>query len=798
MLVWIGLLIYVNANEKALIEKVSEVIHKRTRGEVKIGGLSVSFFRTFPILSLQLTDVVLKDSIRSFSNKGLLQVSDIYLRASIPGLIMHKMPISKVILSNGSINLLTDSLGNTNEYVLKSNSQQKSKGSFSMPDIVLKTMTINYENPKRFKAYNALIKTLKCFSRERDGKMIFRLDLGLFVNRLAFNTNKGGYLKGKYVKGNFELTVNTETKDIIADRIKIYIDGHPFQLDGRFNFDKNSSDFNLNIKTRKINYTNAVSCLTDSISVKMLKYFFTDPISFEVKLAGKTIFRNIPMVIARMAIKNNDVKTPAGLFNNCTFNAMFTNEMIKGKPRLDGNSIIHVSDFSGEWEKIKIKSRNIKISNLVFPYLDCDISSEADMKLLNNLTGSNTLQFLKGNASANLVFQAPLMNQDTTASNINGVIEFKDASIKYIPRNFLLSDCQATLKFFDNNLYVNKLSAVAGKTKLTMNGSVKNFLSLLNKSPEKLVLDWKITSPSLHLEDFKGFLAKPATGKPEKKDAQFRSASSKVDKMFSEGDVVINLDAPVMDYKTFRATDVKALVLLKATKISFENVSLNHAKGSMMVNGSLKNGDQYNPVSLNVSMQKMDIPLLFTAFENFGQDAITSKNLKGRLSADVNFNTAITNNAEIVTNASEGVINFLLEGGELNNFEPLKEISQKAFKKQDFSQIKFADLKNKLDVKGTTFIVNPMDIRSTALNFSVEGIYDFKKGTDMSIKLPLRNLTRSQADTDISDDAKSKKGVSLRLRAKTGDDGKLKVSWDPFRRAVKNKDEVKDSSNLKN
>lgn len=31
----------------------------------------------------------------------------------------------------------------------------------------------------------------------------------------------------------------------------------------------------------------------------------------------------------------------------------------------------------------------------------------------------------------------------------------------------------------------------------------------------------------------------------------------------------------------------------------------------------------------------------------------------------------------------------------------------------------------------------------------------------------------------------SKGGISIRLRAKTGDDGKLKISWDPFRKGLK-------------
>jgi hypothetical protein len=365
------------------------------------------------------------------------------------------------------------------------------------------------------------------------------------------------------------------------------------------------------------------------------------------------------------------------------------------------------------------------------------------------------------------------------------------ASIKYVPHNVLLSNCDGTLKFVDNDLFVNKLNAGVGKTKLLMNGSAKNFLSLLNVSPEKMILKWEINSPQLHLEDFKPLLSSSSSSKNgHQGKGTIARTSSKIDKMFSDGDMYINLDAPAMDYKTFHATDVKADVIFKEKEVRLEQVYFNHADGSMNVKGLLTNGVQKNPVMLNVNMQKMDIPKLFTAFNNFGQDAVTNKNLKGRLTAIVHYNTSITDKAEVVSADSDGSIEFLLEGGELNNFEPLQEVGKKAFKKQDFSQIRFADLRNRLDVKGTAFIINSMDIRSTALNFSVEGVYDMKKGTDMFIKLPFRNLLKSQSNTDISENGKPARGPSLRLRAKTGDDGKLKVSWDPLRLSKRNKKEV--------
>jgi hypothetical protein len=57
----------------------------------------------------------------------------------------------------------------------------------------------------------------------------------------------------------------------------------------------------------------------------------------------------------------------------------------------------------------------------------------------------------------------------------------------------------------------------------------------------------------------------------------------------------------------------------------------------------------------------------------------------------------------------------------------------------------------------------------------------------MSLQIPLRNLSKDR-DQDIPPESRGndgKAGLSVRLRAKTGPDGKLKISWDPFKKALK-------------
>jgi hypothetical protein len=796
--IWVTLWVYLVTHEKDLIDRVAAAIHKKTRGDVNIGGMSVSFIRTFPLLSLQLDNVVIRDSIAAFPHKDFLRASNIYLRISIPGVIKGRSPIGKILVRNGEINVAADTLGNTNEYIFKTRPRDGRQVTTSFPDLELQNVSGAYVDPKRKKDYSAFFHSLKCSAKERNGKLHIKMALRAVVRNLAFNTTRGSFMMNKMLEGKFQVEYERLTKDILANDVKLYLDNHPYYFNAKFNLEKDNGKFYMNIAGNRVMFQQAAALLTEPIQKALKPYSLGEPADLVVKLSGKTLLGYVPLVEVFLNVKNNKVTTPQGTFEHCSFQGYYSDELVKGKRRDDPNSYLRFTRFTGTWENIKLTSDTIKISNLIKPFLECDVAGDVDLKTVNKLSESKTFQFLGGKSSFKIDFKGPVYGGDSVAANINGHVNIINASIKYIPHNVLLAHCDGNLKFINNDLFVNKLNTVAGKTRLLMNGSAENFLSLLNVSPEKMILKWRINSPELHLDDFKPLLSSSSKSKNgEQRKGTIARTSSRIDKMFSDGDMYINLDAPVMDYKAFRATDVKADVVFKEKEVRVEKAYFNHAGGSMSVKGLMSNGVQKNPVMLNVNMEKMDIPALFTAFNNFGQDAVTNKNLKGRLSAVIHYNTSVTDKAELVTQDSDGSIEFLLEGGELNNFEPLKEVANKAFKKQDFSQIRFADLRNRLDLKGTTFVINSMDIRSTALNFTVEGVYDYKKGTDMFIKLPFRNLLKSQSNTDISANGRAAHGPSLRLRAKTGDDGKLNISWDPLRLSKRNKKDVMEAAEEK-
>jgi hypothetical protein len=789
LLIWLVVWGYIRYNKADLIRKISSKIKEKSKSEVVIGDLSASVFQTFPFISLQLSDVVIKDSLWKKHNRTFFSAKALYLRLSPFGLLNKDKGVGKVIVNNGRLHLFADSGNYNNQYILRSDKPDKGKNA-PVPDIYFENSEIILENPGREKLHHFAVRSMDITEEVENGLQYFDINTDILVKSLAFNTAKGSYLKNKNVRGEFQIALDRQKKRLSFSDVVLLIDDRKFNLGGNFSLDTSKRDFQLIIRSTELDFNKTVQLLPDSMKRKIERYKMEKPIAGQINITGETRYKFLPLVNIQVEVKNNIIKTPGGTFSNSSFIGRFNNELVTGDPRLDMNSVLEVSNFTGQFEGIPISSKKIKVSNLRKPYLECDIQSSFNLPSLNDLTGSTTLQFLKGTGAVDLIFKGPISGRDSVASGINGYIKIDDATVKYLPRNFLLSQCKGTLLFREKDLHVEKFQALTGETAIVMNGDAKNFLSLLDISPEKLTLNWNVYSPNLHLKDFIPFLArKNIRSSTKSSNDNFKKTAGKIDKMFTEGDVFITLTSPKMDYKKFDAKQVNAELLLTRNTINLKNVSFGHANGSMRMWGTVTEGRSSNAVLLNSTLNKMDIPILFSSFGDFGQDAVTHQNLKGIVSATVNVNTAITDKAEVIADSMDGTIDFLVENGELNNFEPFEKISASVFKKQDFSTIKFADLKNRLQVKGTAIIIDKMEIRSTALVLFAEGVYDVRKGTDMSIKFPIRNVFKKNDSIDlISSDIHH--GISVRVRAKTGDDGKLKISWDPLRRALKNKKEA--------
>ena len=796
LLIYVSAWVYISYNKTSILQKVKNELNSRINGEITIGNIDATFFQTFPRISIGLYNITVRDSLWNNHHHDLLHAERVFAKLNIFKLFTGNLSVDKIVIEKGSAYLFTDSAGYTNTAILRaSQSSEKSKTgkTSTIPSIEIKNSTLFVEKLNRNKFFSFDISRLTAIAKEDEPGRPILLDvsLSILVHNMSFNKKNGSFLEEKKVAGKFKLQFSPEAKILQFQHIRLDIDRHPFIFTGKFFLAEVPVPFTLNIQTENIEYKQAISLLTQNVGKKLSQYDISGNInSINVTLDGTDPENRIPLIKLKVNVNHNDITTPVASFKNSSFTGSFTNEPKRGQDRNDENSILLFKSFSGTWQDIPLQSDSIIISNLVHPVIASDLHADFNLTAINNLTDDKTLKFTKGKGKLDIVYKGAIEDGDSTERIINGTMALDSASIIYEPRNFMLTDCNGKIRLKDKDMYIDQLNARAGSTGLNMSGGIKNLFSLISKNDQKITLNWIINSSKLNLNDFTAFLKKRTTTTITKKKTKvlFVKTLSSILDVLDDCDVHLQLKAKQLLYKKFFATNIAATAMLTNDKVSIKDVVLSHAGGLLTLNGQLLNDISNNSIDLQAHMTNMDINKVLSSFDNFGQNAITDKNLNGKLDATINMSAIITDKAEVVTNSLKGNIDFNIKDGELIDFDPVQKISQTVFKKRDFSDIHFAELKDKFDVDGTKIKVNRMEIHSTVLNMFVEGLYDIKHGTDMSIQIPLSNLKGSNTDSVLLNKGiDSKTGVSVRLRAKTGDDGKLKISWDPFKKALKEK-----------
>jgi uncharacterized protein involved in outer membrane biogenesis len=272
------------------------------------------------------------------------------------------------------------------------------------------------------------------------------------------------------------------------------------------------------------------------------------------------------------------------------------------------------------------------------------------------------------------------------------------------------------------------------------------------------------------------------------KKSTFQAIADKIDDFIERGRFQVKLNAGKLIYKDFEGRNALADITLLNDRYIINNVSMDHSGGHLAVKGNLLSRTNFYQASLEVHMYNVDVSKMFAGFNNFGQDGLTAQSLEGKLSTDIEASMKIDNDGHVIPSSIVSQVDFSLKDGALNNYEPIKKLQRFVFKKRNFDNIRFAELKNRLEISNQEVRINRMEIQSSVMSTFIEGVYNKKGTTDLSIQVPLSNLKKRDEDYNPENIGVDKKaGKSIFIRGKPGEDGNIKFKLDLFNKYDKEK-----------
>jgi hypothetical protein len=804
VVLYTGIYFYIKVNKTKIIKQLTERVSEKLNGTLTIGNADISVFKRFPRVAVVLSNVSLTDSMFAQHKNTFFAAKEAFVNLNILKLITKDDPLTGLALQNANLYFYTDTSGYTNTYLLKGKKDpaggpKKTSADINLKNIQLQNVRFILDDRKREKLHDFDIKDFSVKLNDDNDLLKINTDAAILINSLAFNLPKGTFLKTATFNGKFKLTYGKESQVLSFDSIDVKIAGKPFNLTGKFDLGDKNPAFSLNVYAPSILLDDVKKLLPTRIAKSISIVGINKPINAIAKLTGP-LRGGEPFIYAQWKVEHANMTTPFLDFEDASFNGFFTNEVTKGLPRYDPNSVIAIDNLKAKWRGLPVESKKIEILNLEKPTLTCDLTSSFALAELNNVIQTNSIQLTSGNAAMALNYKGPIEKNNNTNSFLNGNISFKDATVLYAPRGVELKSVNGNLIFQNSDIYIRDLQFNVLSNKIVMNGTAKNLLTLVKTEPNRVKIDYNIFSPALNLNAFTFLLKKPTNVKRKinNNKKSFGDMVVKIDELLEKSTIEVALNTPQLTYKKFIANNAKASVTLLQDRYIINNVSMQAAGGSMNINGQLLNtSNNYHIANINADVKNVDVKKLFASFNNFGQDGISYENLEGQLTAKVNTAININDNGEVLPSSANGAVSFSLKNGALNNFEPIKKIQNFILKKRDFENIRFAELKDRIEIKNGGFRFNRMEIQSTVLSLFVEGLYSKKDGSDLSIQIPLINLKKRDEDYNpVNIGTNKKAGRSIFLRGKTGADGNVNFKLDLFNKFQKDKSDTAEAKKV--
>ncbi len=752
----------------ALISKVNESVNTK----ISYGNLRLTIFESFPNITARFSDLLVEPSpfydrkqLSEEDNDTLLYASSLSLTVSMPSLLTGTVAVRSVTARNGEVNLLTDKRGDINYEVF---SEKKEDGK----NVRLKNISaVNIRTV--FNDMSSGMRISGSVGQATLGGELF--STGIYLTT-ALNaevdsvTLDGTTIRDIPVEAGIKLRKSANSLSVTKGELGIA--DLRFDITGNVNY--SASTLNLVIEGKKINIASVISKLPESWRNVTGTFSPSGIIDLKCSISGPYGEAGNPHIDIKYGLAGGKMSHSATGFkvNNLEFSGSLTNG--------DHNSAetfrFTVDNLTARYGSASVNG-SFMMNKLRRPHITLELDGDLDFDDLERIFRSGHIRdqtgTVKGSIRLSGILPDSLRNTSAFAFLKPEIsLSFSEFGVTLARREIVLKDVNGSLQV-KNDLVADNLSITYMDQHFTVSAVMKNFYPWISGGGQTLDISGNIHTDRLVTA---GFMPR------DKK----KSDSTATPANLFPADVVANVSikADSLIFNEFRAANFSSRLTYRPYVITFNEVYADGLEGVLegeFMLGKQQEGGFITRAGLNVS--NIDINKAFDAFNNFGQDFIVSKNLRGKLTGNVMMLSPLDGNYRIFRKAMVAEAHLVIADGKLVNFGPAEKLSA-YLDLDELKDISFSRMENDIFINNGTVSIPKMLINSSAVNFTVFGTHSFDGDYIYHVRLLLSEVMSRKArerNRDVSSygqvkvDGSGKATVPLKIECVNG---KTSVGYD--------------------
>lgn len=759
-----GLAAYLLANKQQIKQYAIEQINAHLQAKVAVNNINLTLFKQFPKVSLDLHLVNITDSLHK--NQPLLEAQHIYIGFNIYDIIRKQYNIKLIAIDSATINLYTDAKGRSNYMIWKTTNDTTTNENVlvNLKEVVLNNVRLNYHDVLQKQTYDLSLQNVT-LSGDFSSKGEHIACKGLIYARKV-KTNQLQLLHHKLLTLDLELDINNQSSTYTFKKGLVDIDLLQLDLKGSVANKKEGILYNLKIGARNLNIPGLLSLLPATIKLPE-----------DIKTGGDLHFTGIiqgiqnkqqsPTVTLEFGVKNGTLSKGDG---PSITNLQLTGQFSNGTKPSAITSKLRINNLSFTLNQGQV-SGHLELSNLNDPLLQTNLQGDLNVAELLPFLTNIPVQHAEGKVQFDVNFNGKLGDvnaQHWLNNKASGtvILNLKNIQLKQQP-NQPINQLDAELVLEHKNAIIRKLTAHKGRSDIQVSGVLNNIIPYILLNNELLEADISYQSNFIDLNN----LLISGNGNDTTQTSFSLPPNLSIHAQLKAGELVYNL---------FSGKQVTANVFWKGKRITIENLTAQTMGGKLAINGQLENApDGRFLISANGTLDQIDITNLFKACNDFGQQEITQKHLKGKLSGTFNLISVWSNNFTCDLNKLYALSEVRIKDGELNDYEPLN-VMGKYIDVNELKNLRFADLNNTIEIKNKTIYIPQFDVKNNALNITLSGSHTFDNFIDYRVKVKLNEWLknkRKNKPNEFNEEETSDRGVNIFMSMK-GPIDNFKISYD--------------------
>lgn len=756
---------------------VIKEVNKHLKAKVSVSEVDLTFWASFPNLSVDFNHVFIQDSYAQSTIKDTLLYSErIRLKFNPMDLWNEEYRVKKVQVYPGCVNLKVNKAGEVNYDIFKPSEDTTSSAfKFELEKVLLEEVRFSYSNKATAQTYKSSINEMELSGNFSEEQFQLKANSNLKVEKVR--SGEITLLSNRPAFFDINLNVNQKTGTVSIPNALIYISNLPFTVNGQVTPDK----IDFNVKSKDIQLADLASNFSVDQVEEIKKFDGKGKVYFDLDINGETKSTSPAMVDCSFGVQNGELTEPVNRLRirNIFLDGKYSNRGGKEKEFLK-LAAVRFTTAGGPF------SGNLMLTRFQAPRFQGNANGNIDLNVLHSLFRIPLIETIRGNISLHTDFdvKAEPRADETLDYNVvkcEGDVDLRSVNTKLIDDKRTFQNLNGRLYLRNDEAGIERLNVELGSSDLQIDGVFQNIVSFL-KSEGKVLANVQLKSKLIDISDLGN----------STKEEKIQDGRQFVLPDYVEGKVFMEVGRMVYEGHTFK--QLSGNMLFGNRIFHFPSIALNSAGADISGNLTI---DERTPeifhITTYISSNNIQFKPLFREWNNFRQDVINENNIFGKAQANVYFEAPFDLRSGVLSKSIKSEISLRILDGRLKGVEAFKSITESlrtsssakvaigpkniALLDKKLQDLKFETLENTLIIRNGKMEIPQMKINSSALDIETSGTHTFDNVIDYRFAFRFRELKEKDQVSEFGEEVDDETGMRVYMRMH-GNLSDPKIEWD--------------------